>query len=342
MVRSDLSQRLESTNARAAVSTEPVRAEGSVDDARGVHLASRRDVWATLRLVTAWSLGVGLALASPGARPAHADTIDPSLPRVVVVGAPQGAAPAERLDARRTGRTQARLPASPAELWRRHVSGNIDVSPVIDAAGNIIIALSIPEILKLGPDGREQWTARLGTAAALVPPVLLSDGTIAVITGAGQAMGFTPNGVLRFATPLFVSRRDVDTAPVALTDGGLSVAAGNTVVELDADGALRARGTLYDRSLSQGVERATGGVVDGPTGALITTVSGNVYSYRPPLAPRKIGSFGGAPSRGAMLADDRTLVAVVDGRRVVALDLPSGTIHIRASGLFLEAPPRWA
>ena len=40
-----------------------------------------------------------------------------------------------------------------------------------------------------------------------------------------------------------------------------------------------------------------------------------------------------------MLADSRTLIAVVDGRRLVALDLPTGVTHVRASGVPLDGLP---
>jgi outer membrane protein assembly factor BamB len=226
------------------------------------------------------------------------------------------------------------------ELWRRHVSGTLDVPPLVDADGNVIALTNAPELVKLAPDARELWRARLGLAGAVSAPTLLSDGTIAVIAATGVAWGFTPGGAVRFSTPLGIARRDADTVPLALEDGGLLVAAGNVVVELDADGVVRARGTLDDRAVpGAGTERAAGAVVDSPGGALITTATGNVYRFRPPAAPRKIGSLGGTPSRGAMLLDDRTLVAVVDGRRVVALDLPTGTTHVRASGMVFDAPP---
>ena len=41
-------------------------------------------------------------------------------------------------------------------------------------------------------------------------------------------------------------------------------------------------------------------------------------------------------ARGAFLADERTLIAVVDGRRLVALDLPTGLTHVRVSGVPLD------
>lgn len=261
---------------------------------------------------------------------ALADAIDPSMPRTIVVGAPRGFAPSERLDGRRTGRTSTPLPYPPVELWRRHISGGIEVAPLVDTKGNVLIALTVPEVMKIGPDGKEVWRVRLGTAAPLAAPVLTSDGTLALITSAGQAFGLTPSGSIRYSVSLGIRGRDADTTPLALDDGGLVVAAGRTLLELGADGAIRARTQIEDR--------AVGALLAGPDGTLITTDSGGVYTWRPPGSPRRIGSFGGTPRRGAALADPRTLIAVVDGRRVVALDLPTGTTHVRSGNTSAPAP----
>lgn len=278
---------------------------------------------------------------SVGASSARADVLDTSMPLTVAFGPSRGAAPSERIDPQRTGRARTRLPEAPVELWRRHVSGNVEVAPAVDEAGNIIVALSSGEVVKLSPDARELWRFRTGGGSAVASPTLLNDGTIAVITSTGSAWGLAPSGAVRFFTPLGVSRRDVDTAPLALAEGGLLVAAGSALVELGADGSIRARASLEDRPLGAPplLERASGAVVEGPRGALVTAVSGNVYRFRPPAPPLKIGSFGGVATRGAMLADARTLVAVVDGRRLVALDLPTGTAHVRSSGVPLDSPP---
>lgn len=284
-------------------------------------------------------LAAVIALAA--AAPARADVIDTTMPRTVAVGAPRGVAPSERIDPRRTGRTRTALPTRAVEVWRRHVNGNIEVPPVVDEAGDVIVALGISELVKLGGDAREKWRARL-VATAAASPAILADGTIVVLTSAGVAQGFTPGGALRFATPLGIARRDTDTIPLALSNGGMLVAAGSNVVEIDADGVVRARATIEDRlpgASAPTLERAAGAVVEGPMGTLITTVSGGVFRFRPPAAPRKVGSLGGIPTRGAMLADERTLVAVVDTRRVVALDLPSGTTQTRSSGILFDAPP---
>ena len=71
----------------------------------------------------------------------------------------------------------------------------------------------------------------------------------------------------------------------------------------------------------------------------MTTATGNVYRFRPPAPPQRIGSFGGTTPRGAVVADARTLLAVVDAHRLVALDLPTGVTHVRAGGIALDGPP---
>jgi hypothetical protein len=202
--------------------------------------------------------GVSLALAD-------ADAIDPSMPRTVIVGAPRGFAASERLDGQRTGRSSTRLPYPPVELWRRHISGGIEVAPLVDPKGNILLPLTVPEVMKLGPDGKEIWRARLGTAAPLAPPVLTSDGTLSLITSAGQAWGITPSGAVRYNVQLGIRGRDADTAPLALDDGGVVIAAGRTLLEIGSDGAVRARAQLEDRAM--------GALVAGPDGTLITTPS---------------------------------------------------------------------
>jgi outer membrane protein assembly factor BamB len=289
-------------------------------------------------------IAIAAALGAP--RGAGADVIDPLLPRAVTLGAPRGAAPSERLDGRRTGRARGRLPQAPVEMWRRHVTAGIEQPPLVDTNDNILLTLATPEALKLGPDGKEIWRARLGSSPAAAAPVLTNDGTLVVITAAGQAWGLAPNGAVRFVTSLGVRGRDVEAAPLALEDGGVLVASGATLVEIDRDGAIRARASV-DARVGPGViagsaeSRITGALIEAPRGAtritasaLFTTESGAVYGFRPPGAPRRLGTFGGQVRRGAVLANDRTLLAVVDGRRLVALDLPTGSAHVLTS-----APP---
>ncbi len=217
------------------------------------------------------------------------------------------------------------------------MSGGVEQPALVDEAGDVIVALAVPDLVKLSHDGgNEVWRARLGAQAPAAPPVLTSGGDIVVVSSAGQAIGVSASGTLRFTTPLGArARGDAEVAPLALRDGGVAIAIGSTLLELDETGAIRARATLE--------ERVAGALIEGPEGVLVTSASGGVWSFRPPAPPHKVGSLGGPASRGAALADARTLLAVVDKRRLVALDLASGALHVRASiapgGAFLDGPP---
>ena len=284
------------------------------------------------------------AAALPIVSFALADALDPSVPHTVVVGTPKGASPSDRVDPQRTGRSKTKLPSAPKETWKRTLPSGTSFAPLVDGSGNLTFALNTSLILRWSSEGKEQWRAQLPTATGssatvAAPPVLLSGGTIAIVTSLGELVGISPSGSIKYTTALGVSTsagaRDGGVSPLALDDGGLAIASGRTLLEVSADGSVRARAQLDDS--------AVGALLPGPEGTLVTTSSGAVYSFKPPGAPRKLGSFGGSVRKGAARVDDRTLLAVVDGRRIVALDLPTGTTHTRASaGLLLggfDAPP---
>ncbi|MDI3291286.1 PQQ-binding-like beta-propeller repeat protein [Polyangium sp. 15x6] len=277
------------------------------------------------RLVAA--LGVAAALcAQPSPEIARAEGIDTTRPYTVVVGPPRGHAPSERVDARRTGQSKSRLPAVPVDKWRRHLGGTIEVAPVVDESGRIYTALTVPEVVAYSPDGKEVWRTRLGSAPAIAPPVLTSDGTLLLVTSAGAAVGLGRDGRVQFATPLGQRGRDLDVAPLARSDGSV-VVGGRALVELDANGGVRARASLP--------ERAVGALIEGPEGTIATGEAGGVYVFRPPNPPRKVGTFGGPLRRGAALEGGRTLLAVVNGKSLVGLDLKTGLTHVRAGDVGL-------
>jgi len=258
----------------------------------------------------------------------RAEGLDPTRPHTIVVGPPRGPAPSERVDGRRTGQSKTRLPLSPVEAWRRHLGGNVEAAPLVDEAGRIYVALSVPEVVALGTDGKEIFRTRLGSAPAVTAPVLTSDGTLVVVTGAGVAIGIGPDGRARYATPLGQRGRDLTVAPLARSDGSV-VIGGRVLIELGPSGEVRSRVSLP--------ERAVGALLEGPEGILATADSGSVYAYRPPGAPRKVGSFGGPVKQGAVVAGRRTLLAVVGGKSLVELDLRSGLSHVRVGDLGLGA-----
>lgn len=291
-----------------------------------------------MRSIVRWTLCCSfVALSSIVPRlvpPALGDPLDPGVARTVIVGEPRGHAPSERIDGHRTGLSRLRLPSAPVERWRRRVGGAVDLPPVVDAEGRIYVALTSPELVALSQDGRELWRVRTGAAAAVTPPLLTSSGTIVLVTATGHAIGISPAGRVRFTTALGLRGRDIDAVPLALEDGGV-VLGGRALIVLDAGGSVRARAPMEDRAL--------GALLAGPDGVLVTAESGGVYTFRPPAMPRRIGSLGGAAKRGAVLADGRTLLAVVDGRSLVALDLPTATTQVRLSISpavgSLDAPP---
>lgn len=286
-----------------------------------------------------WALALVVPSASalPIVSVALADALDPSIPHTVVVGAPKGAAPAERVDPERSGKSKTKLPANPKESWKRTLPSGTTFAPLIDGSGNLTFALTTSIIVRWSSEGKEQWRVQLPSATGsavtvAAPPVLLSSGMIAVVTSLGELVGISSSGSIRYTTALGVSTsagaRDGGVSPLALEDGGLAIASGRTLLTLSADGSVRARAQLDDS--------AVGALIPGPDGTLVTTTSGAVYSFKPPAGPRKVGTFGGSVRKGASRADERTLLAVVDSRRIVALDIPTGTTHARANaGLLL-------
>lgn len=271
------------------------------------------------------------ALADPAPGPSSAVHspgglgLSPFAPGRIVVGPPRGLAPSERIDGPRSGRTSTLLPNEPVELWRRPVAGALELAPVLDADGNAYVALTVPEVVKVNPDGEEVWRVRTGTGGTTAPPILTSDGTLVVVTSAGTAWGVTPSGAVRFQTAIGVRGRDASQSPLALDDGGFVAAAGREIIAVDRDGAVVSRAALDDRIASPPIAHADG--------VLVATERGDVFVYRAPSAPRRLGSFGGSPRGGMVLADERTLLAVVEGRRLVALDIKTATTDVRSGGL---------
>lgn len=257
---------------------------------------------------------------------ARAEGFDASMPRTIVVGPPRGPAPSERVDARRSGRSSSKLPVPAVEKWRRHLGGNIDVLPVVDETGRVWSALTIPEVVAVGADGKESLRVRIGTSSAVAPPVLTSDGTVVVVTTNGAAIGISRDGRIKFATPLGLRGRDLDVAPLARADGSV-VFGGRAFVEIDASGTVRGRAAMP--------ERAVGALLESSEGILATAESGAVYAFRPPNTPRRLGAFGGTIRRGAVLEGTRTLLAIVRGKSLVGLDIPTGLTHTRMADIGL-------
>jgi hypothetical protein len=253
----------------------------------------------------------------------NATGVEPNEPATVVVGPSPGFSPMGRVDGRRRGRAHDPLPEHPKVLWRRAGRGGLDFAPLaVDARGAILVpSATLPELSQLSAEGGELWRAPTGAGPSVTGSVILGDGTRFLATSAGEARGFTPLGKPRFATPLDTQERNAKVGLLPLEDGGVAVAAGHEVIEIDASGKLRQRTRV--------AERIAGPLVETIAGTIATASSGAAYAVRAGYAKR-LGTLGGDPSEsGASTPDGRTLWAVVDHQRVVVLDLVTGATEVR-------------
>ncbi len=287
--------------------------------------SDRRRASFRFRLGFMASVAALFAAAMLGSTVTRATHVDPTQPATIVVGPSPGIAPMARVDAARRGRAHQPLPDRPKVVWRRAGRGGLDLSPLtVDARGAILVpSATLPELWQLLPDGAEAWRAPTGRGPVTTGSVILADGTEVVATSAGELLGFSGGGKLRFATPLDLAERNARIGLMPLDDGGVAIVSGHEVEEFDADGRVREEMRVP--------ERTTGALVATLAGTVVTTAQGAVYLVKPGHV-KSIGSFGGDPSEsGASTADGRTLWAVVDHQRVVALDTSSGAAQVRFS-----------
>jgi hypothetical protein len=262
----------------------------------------------------AWALRANVGWAS------H---VDPRNPSEVIVGPSPGIAPMGGIDAARRGRAQAPLPDRPSILWRVPPQGTFDLASIaVDASGAIVAASASRRVTQVSRDGKVQWRAPTGEGPSIGGVVLLNDETRAVVTSASEVLGYSPSGALRFRTALDLAERTARVSLLPLDEGGATIAAAREVVRVDSDGHLRDRIRLP--------ERIAGPLLATRAGIVATGQTGTAYVIDAGFA-KNLGSFGGDPGEaGASTADGWTIVAVIDGQRIVALDLRTGaprTLH---------------
>jgi hypothetical protein len=283
--------------------------------------------------VAATSLAVWAGAATNDARLAMAQTVDTRSARTLVVGTPVGGSRVDRVNAGRTGQAHDPLPASEIRAeWQTPFLGvALEHAPLVDSAGTTYVVGAQGDVIAVGRDGTEAWRATSG-ATQPGPPALLSDGSVVLVGGAGDAVAVR-QGRVRWRTR-FGRPEGVRPAPLPLDDGGAVVATARDLAALDADGSERARATLPEPAATPLIA-AMGGVV-------VVSSSGTVYLWSPGGEPTRAGSFGSPPDQGAALLDDHTLVAVTAGHtHLSSVDLARGTTETRAiasSGLWLGPP----
>jgi hypothetical protein len=264
---------------------------------------------------------------------ALAEPLDPSLPQRRVVGAPAGANPMFRGDGARTGRATAAFPDSPRVLWRARITGGLDLPMAVDERGHVIAASPMGHVTELRADGKLAWTAKLPAGSPpTIAPVITSDGTRVVVTGSGDIIGLTSAGRDKFQSPLPFGRSAKGLAPaLAASDGGVVLGGKGALAWLDASGTVAARAAISGTPVS---------LIERRSRVLAVTERGDVFEWRPPGEPTKLGSFAGRVDEGAALSGPKTVTAVVDHLRLVDLDLETGARTVRVESLeMLQGPP---
>ncbi len=273
----------------------------------------------TRRRVLAWALAFG-ALAPALA---FAQDFDPKRAASFVVGAPAGPLPMERFDAHRSGVSPAPLPVGDLQFRWHHSLGEAVLHAPLVVGRNVVLVAGRGDIAFLDAgDGSD--VAKVSTGSDVCgPPAALANGTIVVVARAsGVAIGVAKTGVV-FRTKLGGDPPHGDLAPLPMGDGGVVVGRGTELTLLDSAGGVRARG-LFPEAIEGALLASRGRV-------LAVAETGIVYAWTPGHDVERVGNFGARAIGGATLADDDTMLAVVEGARVMSLDLTKGVAAPRAS-----------
>jgi hypothetical protein len=264
---------------------------------------------------------------------ADAQRVDPRRASTFVVGPPGGPAPMHRVDARRSGAAREALPGGPLSLaWRKSVGTSTDSPALALTGGTLAVVTTRGDVVFIDEDGQEQSRVTVG-AGSVGPAAVTSNGTVVFATSTGDAIGVTQAS----PRPRFVTRiggeRNLRAAPIATDDGGVVLATATDLVVLDSEGNVRSRVTLP--------EAPGAPLVASGARVLSISVLGTVYAWTPGREVHRVGSFGAPVDGGAALAAPSTLVGVIEGNHVVALDLARGDRQTRAvapQGLYLGPP----
>lgn len=241
----------------------------------------------------------------------------------LAAGPPQSVA---RADRGRTGHV-AHLPTELSLAWRSRVSGGL-AAPVAPTTTGTWAATTDGDLALLDERGAEKGRVTLG-GTAMFAPVVTPGGDAIVMTDAGDVICVKPSGRVRFRVRLDGVSRDMRAMPLPMPDGGVVVARGTALVRLDDAGVAVAR--------ARSPEGLVGALIgDGPV-VFATTETGKVVRWAPDGAPRVIARLGGVPTASAALSG-RQLVAVVDGHRLVSVDVLAGTTAGFDAAATLDAP----
>lgn len=212
------------------------------------------------------------------------------------------------------GRTsQSPLPRTARIAYRVSVPGGIAHAPSALANGDLLVAHSQPtlSLSRYDAAGHARWTARLGVSRAATSPIGLPDGKALVFTEGGEALLLGDRGDVLWTRQLPLASFARAAAVATLGDGSVMLTSGKRLFRLDTAGTLVHATLLQEDSLA---------LLGSPGAPLVIDISGHVASVSPDGRVDRLGKLEGRVDAVARVATNR-IVAVVDGRRLVAFDL---------------------
>lgn len=228
-----------------------------------------------------------------------------------------------------TRSSEFRLPEKPEVVWRVRVASAVPFAPTPTGDGSVVLALATPVLAQYDARGRLAWTTRLGASNAATSPVVLGDGTRLVLTQAGEAIAFSPAGqaLRRLSLPLPA----LETPPLlaAAPDGGVFIAAGRRVLRLDAS-----LGVVTSARAEQDIRA----ILPASSRSLLVSANGSVLELGANGSVRRVGSFN-ARLDAAILGPGESVLGVVDGRRLLELDLATQLATTRFAETDIELLP---
>jgi outer membrane protein assembly factor BamB len=149
-------------------------------------------------------------------------------------------------DARRTHRGAGRGPKSVHVTWTTDVGGPVAAQVVVSPDGATLYAATLEgQLVALGLDGAKKWTFALGDRAYGAPTVA-DDGTVWVGSDKKALFAVRESGALGVKLEL---DGEADSSPLPMLDGGVVVAAGDTVLRVgpraDVVWRFRAKRKVY-------------------------------------------------------------------------------------------------
>ena len=211
-----------------------------------------------------------------------------------------------------------RLPEGPQPIWQRRVQGAIDIAPAATPNGSLVV-LSAGRVSQLSPEGQLEWSVRIRAGTGATTPVATPSGTVFVTTR-GELWRLSSGGRLSVRRKIATRAPSPGTPLVVTHDAHLALALGSTLVLLNLDGEVEAEARLPEPCTA--IHRFDRALV-------LVDQRGGVHRWRPRVGLTRIGTLGGQARTTPWLGANR-LLAIVDGARLVEIDLTTGRRRVRS------------